>query len=160
MYNRFLKEIQTKTGRGVSSTVDIPAGQPITEMVGDIVTYDQVVNPDMFLQISHLWFIGPSGGLDDLFNHSCDPNSYLHIVGKRAILISLYMIPANTEITFDYSLSATDTYDSWKMDCKCESTNCRKIISGYQYLSEEVKNNYKKLGIVPIFLAEKAFQGR
>jgi hypothetical protein len=43
------------------------------------------------------------------------------------------------------------------MDCKCGSFNCRKVISGYHYLSDDIKNTYKKLGIVPIFIGNEIF---
>lgn len=165
MYNKYLKIKQMADAAsndvqyGVVCSIDIPAKSPVIEMTGDVVTDISNYNPHFCLQISSAYFIGPSGGIDDQINHSCDPNCYLHIVGKRAILYSLYDIKANTQLTFDYSLSSTDSPDEWSMYCKCGSFNCRKVISGFQYLSDELKEHYKKLGIVPMFLAEKAFQG-
>lgn len=159
MYKQYLKLVPNSFGHGVISTIDIPARTPIIEMVGEIVTSVDGKDQDWYLQISNMYLIGPSGGIDDQVNHSCNPNCFLHIVGKRAILYSLYVIKAGTELTFDYSLSSTDTYDTWKMNCKCGSFNCRKVISGFQYLNDDFKDKYKKLGIVPIFLANKVFQG-
>jgi len=159
MIKQYLKLVPNSFGYGVISTVNIAAKTPVMEMTGKILTSLDGFDPNYCLQISNNYHIGPSGSIDDEINHSCNPNCYLHIVGKRAILYTLYMIKAETEITYDYSLSSTDTYDSWKMDCRCGSFNCRKVISGFQYLSDDIKEKYKKLGIVPIFMAEKAFQG-
>lgn len=163
MYKQYLKIKQNPVDDPVTlsvvSTVDIPAKVPIIEMTGDIVDNIGNLDPDFCLQISNKYFIGPSGGIDDQINHSCDPNCYLHIVGKRAILYSLYYIRAGVQLTFDYSLSSTDNPDEWALYCKCGSFNCRKVISGYQHLDDKTKEHYKQLGIVPIFLTEKAFQG-
>jgi hypothetical protein len=159
MYKQYLKTIDNPWGIKVISKIDIPARQPIMEMTGNLLETLDRQDPNLCLQVSNVFHIGPSGDVDDQINHSCNPNCYLHIAGVRAILYSLFTIKAGTELTFDYSLSSTDTYDTWKMDCKCMSYDCRKVISGFQYLSDEIKEKYKKLGIVPIFLTEKAFQG-
>jgi hypothetical protein len=67
------------------------------------------------------------------------------------------MIPSNTEITFDYSTCSTDSLDTWKMNCNCGSYHCRKTISGYQYLSNKLQQEYKDKGILPIFITKPGF---
>ena len=84
----------------------------------------------------------------------------LHIVGKRAFLYSLYVIKANSELTFDYSTSSTDTYDTWKMNCKCCYIKCRKVISGFDYLSDEIKEKYKEKNMIPLFINDPRFSRR
>jgi hypothetical protein len=81
------------------------------------------------------------------------------VVGNRAILYSLYQIRAGMELTIDYSVTSTDTLDTWQMNCKCGSGKCRKIISGFQYLPTEVVEDYKKKNILPLFLIDKRFKG-
>lgn len=137
--------------------VDIPNNSPIYEFTGalsDKIKHDK----SLVLQIGHDLYMGPSGELDDIINHSCSPNCYINIVGKRAILYSLFPIKAGSEITFDYSLSSTDTYESWTMNCNCKSYKCRKVISGFQYLDEDMKETYIKKGIVPLFINDKRFK--
>lgn len=160
MYNQYLKIKTTNTGKGVFTQVDIPPGVPIIEVTGDVHTEQSMPNPQnsAWLQVTNKFFIGPSGAVDDQIRHSCDPNCYIHAVGKRAILYSIYLIKAGSEITFDYSTTSTDTLDKWKLDCKCLSYKCRKVISGFQYLSEEVKEEYRKKGILPLFLTDKRFK--
>lgn len=97
-------------------------------------------------------FVGPSGGLDDLINHSCSPNSGIKIHGKKAILIAIRNIKKNEEITCDYS---TITNDNWKMKCRCESKNCRKVIKKFKTLPKRLQNKYIKLGIVGNYILKE-----
>jgi len=158
MYKQYLKVGSSKTGQGVFTTIKIPAKQPVIEVTGDVFSNETADhNHPALLQVSSNLYIGPSGGPDDYINHSCNPNCFLHCIGKRAILFSLYDIPADTEITFDYSTSSTDNLDKWKMDCLCGDPNCRKVISGFQYLSPEKVKEYTEKGIVPMFLRNLDF---
>lgn len=157
MYKQFLKvQPSSNGGKGTFTTVKIPAGQPIMEIIGPVVLDREITLEDysMYLQVGPNTFIGMSGDVDDFFNHNCDPNCYVHVVGNRAILYSLYVIPAGAELTFDYSTTSTDTHETWKMDCKCGSFKCRKVISGFQYLSPELKENYTKRNMVPLFIQQ------
>ena len=157
MYKQYLQLEDAKNkGKGVFTTVQIPADMPILEINGPIYTDRDIPDKDYsrYLQVGPNIFIGPSGCVDDYFNHSCDPNCKLHIVGNRAFLYSLYVIPARAELTFDYSTSSTDTKDNWQMECKCGSSKCRKIISGHQYLDDNLKEKYKKNGMFPLFILE------
>ncbi len=56
-------------------------------------------------------------------NHSCDPNSY----DKNGILYAISKIKKGREITYDYSINS---FENWKMLCKCGSKKCRKIVTG------------------------------
>lgn len=157
MYTQHLEVKPGLSGVGIYTKTEIPAGVPITEFRGSIV--DGKALPEessIFLQIGPHSFLGPVGTLNgvDFINHSCDPNCTMHIVGNRVILYSLYVIPANTELTFDYSTTSTDTLDTWKMECKCGSYKCRKTISGFQYLDKKLQEEYKNRGMVPLFIAE------
>ena len=158
MYDKHLKLAASKFagGEGVFTDVDIPAEVPIMELSGTPMSEDKLLDPDhpAVLQIGNDLFLSPSGEMDDKLNHSCNPNCKLYIVGKRAFLFSLYLIRAGSELTFDYSTSSTDTHSTWKMDCKCGAFACRKVISGYDYLSDALKEEYKKKAMVPLFISE------
>lgn len=153
MYKQYLKAAASKTGQGVFTTTRIPAKVPVVEVTGNIYAEKDLPDPNhpALLQVNHDSFIGPSGDVDDYINHSCNPNCRLHIVGNRVLLYSLYDIPIGSEITFDYSTSSTDTLDKWKMDCQCGDYNCRKIISGIQYVDPSIIEDYKQRGILPLF---------
>jgi len=161
MYQKYLKIIDTKNkGKGVISTIRIPKQSAIIEFSGDILTEETMPDPNhpALLQISLNSFIGPSGDKDDYINHSCDPNCYLHVVGSRAILYSLYEIAPNMELTFDYSTTSTDDIEKWSMNCQCGSSKCRSVISGLHYLQDDLKQEYIKKGMIPMFLSNKIFQ--
>lgn len=146
---------ESKLGQGLFTTVRIPANAPIMEIMGPVVLdRDIPVGEDIanYLQVGPNTFLGPSGDLGDVMNHHCDPNCWLHIVGNRAILYSLYVIPAGAELNIDYSTTSTDTSEEWQMECKCGSFKCRKVISGHQYLDYELKEKYLEKNMLPLYI--------
>lgn len=81
-------------------------------------------------------------------NHSCNPNS--GIVRNR-ILVAITDIQAGTEIRYDYSTTVDEDY--WRMECRCKSSECRRIISDFKYLSADVRSHYLDLGVVQDFIS-------
>lgn len=149
----------SKTGNGVFTKIKIPAGSPVIEVTGDLFnskTADH--NHPALLQVGPDLYIGPSGDVDDYVNHSCNPNCLLHCVGSRAILFALHDIPAGSEITFDYSTSSTENKEQWQMKCLCGYKNCRKIISGFQYLDSKLIDEYHKKNMIPLFISNSIFK--
>ena len=163
MFINYLKILPAKIGNGTFTTIDIPANTPIFEIMGGPL-YSLSELPDWndpaILQIGKDTFMGPVGGLPgaDYLNHSCNPNCRLHIIGNRIILYSMYVIKADSELTFDYSTTSTDTLDMWKMDCQCGLFNCRKTISGYQYLDDKTKTDMLKKNMIPMFMTNTIFR--
>lgn len=158
MFKQYLKVVPVKNGNGVITTVQIPSGVPIVELGGDIFTSQTMPDPSVAIQIGTDLFLGASGGTDDFLNHSCVPNCSLQVLGKRAILYSLYVIAEGSELTFDYSTTSTDTLDTWKMDCNCGEYACRKVISGLQYLSSEQIKEYTDKRMLPLYLTNPVFK--
>ena len=135
---------QTKLGRSVFANKDFRKGEKIIEFKGKFFTYEQVPTPyeeveDHYVQVGKNRYMGPSGKLDDFFNHSCGPNSGLKIGGKRVILVAIKDIRKGEEITWDYS---TTMDDNWEMDCMCKSKNCRKKIGDFKYLPKKIQRKY------------------
>lgn len=148
MFKQYLKKNDDK----VISTVDIPANVPVIEFTGDLASKEDIKNKyDYCLQIGNDLYLTPSGGIDDDIKHSCNPNCYVHIVGKRATLYSKYLIKKKSELTFDYSLCSTDLIEEHSMKCNCGYIKCRKVISGYQYLDENLRKSLEKSNYVPLF---------
>jgi hypothetical protein len=160
MYKSYLKLDRSRGGFGVFTSIIIPARVPVLEFKGDILTSEEIgkrgdkgqLRNDIYLQIEKDIFLGPSGEIDDYVNHSCNPNCSIHTVGRRAFLYSIYVIPANHEINFDYSTSSTDDLNTWRMQCNCGCFNCRKIISGFQYLDKDIQDEYRRRDILPLFI--------
>jgi hypothetical protein len=164
MYNKYLKVEKSKTnGNGIFTTIEIPAGVPIAEALGPVFAEGDLPDPKdpSILQIGTNTYMASSGGLlPDNINHSCDPNCTFQVIGNRAILFSLYVIPAGAELTFDYSTTSTDDLEKWQMKCTCGSNKCRKVISGYQYLDPSLQEEYKKKGMIPLFITFPVFHKR
>lgn len=159
MFDQYLRVKSTKNGMGVFTTTEIPAGVPITEITGNIFANEKLAK-ETDLQIGPNIYMGLSGNATDSINHNCNPNCLIHVVGHRAILYSIYVIKPDNELTFDYSSSSTDTLDQWKMDCNCGDNKCRKVISGFHYLDQQLQEEYKKKGIAALFLTHPIFQKR
>lgn len=154
-YGKYLVVENTKIGKGTFSTVQIPANTLIIELAGPVTVDRDIPAADLpnYLQVGPNTFMGPSGaGTPEYLNHSCDPNCRVSIVGNRAFLYSLYNIPANSELTFDYSTTSTDSLDSWQMKCKCGSNKCRKVISGASYLPGDLFDTYRIKNMLPLYI--------
>jgi len=70
------------------------------------------------------------------FNHSCNPNAGIN---NNRDIVAMMSIKKGEEIVFDYTMN---NIDNWKMNCKCGSKNCRKIISTFDVLNEKIKEKY------------------
>ena len=142
-----------KFGKSVYASKTFKKGQKIFDFSGPILLRSElpenITTPedDRFIQVGKDLFIGPSGEIDDLVNHSCEPNAAVMIKDKRATLFSTKDIQAGDEITYDYSLHMNN--EQWTMKCKCGSRKCRHIIREYKYLPQSLKDYYLKLGFVP-----------
>lgn len=143
---------ETKNGKSIFSNKKFRKGEEIFEFKGNFFTFDQLPTPynevdDHYVQIGEDLYMGPSGGQDDFFNHSCNPNSGLKINNKKVFLVAIKDIKKDEEIVWDYSTTMDE--DEFEMNCNCESKNCRKIIRDFKHLPEELKQKYASLGIVP-----------
>lgn len=154
MFRQYLSTQDTKRGKGVFSSIAIPAGQPILEITGTLYQGSLPIGtpPAEYLQVGPNSYLGMSGTLDDHIAHSCDPNCWMQVVGNRAILYSLYVIPKDGELTFDYATTSNEMPEQWTMMCKCGSFKCRKVVSGYSSLSGSLQAEYKSKGMIPLFL--------
>lgn len=92
-------------------------------------------------------------------NHSCNPTCG---VTERSTLIALRDIFKGEEITYDYSSvewtpHSYCLYDSteWPMICRCGAQNCRKIITCFPYLPEDVKQRFFEAKMLPSHILKK-----
>lgn len=144
-------------GLGVFTRDPIRASSVILEYGGAPVRGDELPSPyptdsDRYLQIGPDLYLGPSGGLDDYVNHSCDPNSWLRIADGRVVQIALRDIAAGEELTFDYS--TTMSGDDWTMACACGSPSCRGTVAEFAKLPAAVRKRYRDLRVVPSYVAD------
>ncbi|WP_380873528.1 hypothetical protein ACFB49_42030 [Sphingomonas sp. DBB INV C78] len=142
-------------GKAVFSAVPFAAGDRIIEFQGPRLHKSQLPKrisgqADRYVQIDADHYMGPSGGVDDLINHSCDPNAGLRFDGQGVYLHAIRDIQPGDEISWDYS---TTLYESrWRMDCECRTHVCRGTIGDFAELADELRERYRGLGLVPPYL--------
>jgi hypothetical protein len=147
---------QKSFGKAVMAGRRFSKGEKVIHFRGRIMhrselpSADKIVQPkdDRYLQVATEYFIGPSDEIDDLINHSCDPNTAVYIdKHRRAVLRALRDINIGEEIAYDYSPLMHN--EDWTMKCKCGSADCRGIIREFKFLPVKKKQEYLALGIVP-----------
>lgn len=148
---------QTHLGKSVFSARPFIKGDVVTQFTGPILhklelPSDYRGEDDRFVQIGAHVFMGPSNDIDDLINHSCEPNAGLKFDGTQVLLIAIQDIAEGEEITWDYSTTMFE--NEWKMRCDCRKESCRKIISDFMLLSPDLQNKYKELGVIPQYLTD------
>ncbi len=139
-------------GKAVFAAEPIPAGTLIAPFTGPFLTYAETSADTYALQIGPDLYIGESGGVDDLFNHSCDPNAWVKIDGRTAELHAIRDIAPGEEICFDYSTILDE--DDFTIDCRCGSPLCRGKIGDGRNLPAETWDRYIRLGILPGYVRE------
>ena len=93
------------------------------------------------IQVTDDLFIGPTtpkereGGMMHL-NHSCEPN--LGVAGQ-IVFVALRDIVNDEELTFDYAMTDDEPYE---MRCNCGATKCRGVVTGLDWMNEEVQRKY------------------
>jgi len=124
---KMLYRSKSHNGLGVFTDTEINSGEVVLPFRGRVVCRSELPAPyleDRYVQIGDDLYLGPSGGLDDFVNHSCDPNCTLDV--KNLQLAALRGIRPEEEITYDYSLTIKN--DDWRIDCNCGSIKCRGSI--------------------------------
>lgn len=107
---------------------------------------------DSYFQISDNFFIGPLSKEDVkesmiFLNHSCEPNAG---VEGNIVFVAIRDIKVGEEITIDYAMCDDDTYE---LKCNCQSKNCRKNVTGKDWMKKELQNKYA--GYFSIYLQKK-----
>lgn len=112
-------------GRGVFALEPIASGTRILALGGRLLPTDALTDDLLALQVdTDLWLCSDGSLLDDLVNHSCDPNAGFR--DGAAVLFALRDIAPGEEICWDYSTSISEA--GWSLDCKCGATDCRGVV--------------------------------
>jgi SET domain-containing protein len=134
-------------GRGLFAVEPIARGEIVCIKGGYIFDRQSLIQVQTALgpaeiQVAEDFFIGPrkqeerDGGM--IFsNHSCAPN-----IGVRGqiVLVALRDIDAGEELTHDWAMTDDDDYE---MECKCGSADCRKIITGKDWMRKDLQEKYR-----------------
>jgi len=76
----------------------------------------------------NLWIDPGSGSATRYLNHACEPNVAWRDDGWVAAISA---IPEAAELVIDYSTTELDPH--WRLDCKCGTSRCRRLVlPGYR----------------------------
>jgi len=140
-------------GKGIFALRDFKESEFILEITGEVI---ETENPEDYPEeITEHWsplgrkgkkymFIKPESPWMYM-NHSCDANA--GVINDRK-LIARKNIKKGDEITVDYSAydieSLTQGRKQLRMECKCGSENCRKIIKTFDRLGKKDQEKLKR----------------
>lgn len=144
-------------GAGAFATEAIDKGELIVIFTGTVTDASETDFDDYHLQVGEARYIGPSGELDDLVNHSCEPNSGFSPQSQNEvpILIARRDIAAGEEITMDYNAVIDEA--GWPgFACGCGASSCNGMVRSFRDLSD-VKKQALKPWVLP-YLREKYFR--
>ena len=96
-------------------------------------------------------YISPEGELGDFLNHSCRPNTYIKKINSVLYVVALNNIFSGDEVFFDYSTIIADD-DIWEMQCNCDESTCRGIVSQFSRLPKKLRESYITHDMVPEYI--------
>jgi uncharacterized protein len=149
----FLAIRNSKFGKGLFASQNIVAGSVLCSVTGPLLNFQQTLQlkerESHCLQIEQDQYIL----CDPPFlysNHSCEPNCGLNAHHQLFALRDLY---DGEELFWDYSTSMLERH--WTMACKCGSVHCRKLITDFDLLPENIQLKYLHLEIVLPFIVSQ-----
>lgn len=149
-----VRNIGAITGSGTFAKETIEKGETIIVQGGRILhssELDDLQNQGFSyhgFQVEKDFYIYPItpdvNSLDGIFNvnHSCEPNCGFSGPIK---LVSIEKINIGDEITYDYAMTDMNPGEKWEdMQCLCNSSKCRKIITGEDWKLPNLQKKYSK----------------
>ena len=135
---------QEKGGYGIFAVQAIQTGELLVMWGGNIVGGERLrelseIAQRHSIQVEENLFLAPHELPEpgDFVNHSCDPNAGL---SGQAGLVALRKIGASEEVCYDYAMSDGSPYDEFQ--CACGSWNCRKRVTGNDWMLPELQRKY------------------
>lgn len=123
---------------GVRALQKIPSGQYIIEYTGRLLNRAEHRKAVVKRRRCYTYQLDSKGywSLDgavngsgaERVNHSCDPNVYAKILGKRVFFVSLRPIKKGEELTVDYRFDWPED-GSKPVKCLCGAKRCRGTIN-------------------------------
>lgn len=149
---------QTHLGKAVFAARAFAEGAPLLEFTGRRLPAGKVPgamrgDTDRYVQVTPDHFMGPSGRLDDLVNHSCDPNAGLRFTDVGVFLVAIRDIAAGEEVTWDYSTTLVES--NWHMICGCRAPGCRRVIGNFATIDPDRQQYYRARNLVAPYLRRR-----
>lgn len=129
--------------KGVFTEINLTKDTTLFEFGGTIFSKEDIDlklnDPYTTIAISETHYLGNKRNapkeLDDYLNHSCKPNAWLL---NEFTLVASRDISSGEEIVVDYSIWINDNNYFLTDNCQCGSQNCRKKITGTDWLRLDV----------------------
>ncbi len=142
-------------GKAVYAAAPFAEGANLLEFTGRRLPAEQVPSlmhgrSDRFVQVTPDHYMGPSGQLDDLVNHSCAPNAGLRFTETGVFLVAIRAIALGEEIAWDYSTTLRES--NWHMICQCRAPDCRRVIGNFETLDAERQAWFRARNLVAPYL--------
>jgi SET domain-containing protein len=134
-----------KGGFAVYALKPLKKNEVLAVWGGQVVTLEQVLalpreEQGHTIQIYDELYLAPLEMAEpaDYVNHSCNPNAGL--CGQIS-LVAMRDISVGEEITFDYAMSDSSSFDEF--DCTCGAPNCRGKVTGNDWQRPELWKRYE-----------------
>ena len=149
---------ETQLGKAVYAALGFAEGETIIRFTGRRFRADRIPSlmrgsSDRFVQVTPDHYMGPSGRIDDLINHSCSPNAGLRFAVDGVFLVAMRDIAPGEEISWDYSTTLKES--NWHMICQCRSPDCRRVIGNFETLSPDRQEWFRARNLVAPYLRRK-----
>lgn len=156
--NNLFKVGENHLGKAVFAAAAFAEGDVLLEFTGRRFRADQVPSlmrgrGDRFVQVTPDHYMGPSGRIDDLVNHSCDPNAGLRFTEEGVFLVAVRAIAPGEEIAWDYSTTLRES--NWHMICQCRTPACRRVIGNFDSLDPDRQEWFRARNLVAPYLRRK-----
>jgi hypothetical protein len=156
--NNLFKVGDNHLGKAVFAASTFAEGDLLIEFTGRRFRADQIPSlmrgrGDRFVQVTPDHYMGPSGRIDDLVNHSCDPNAGLRFTEEGVFLVAVRAIQPGEEIAWDYSTTLRES--NWHMICQCRAEGCRRVIGNFDSLDPDRQEWFRARNLVAPYLRRK-----
>lgn len=161
--NNLFRVGENHLGKAVFAATGFAEGDVLLEFTGQRLRADQVPSHmrgrgDRFVQVTPDHYMGPSGRLDDLVNHSCAPNAGLRFADDGVFLVAIRAIAPGEEISWDYSTTLRES--NWRMLCQCKAPECRRVIGNFETLDAERQAWFRARNLVAPYLQREEVPDR
>jgi len=155
---RLFRVGETHIGKAVFAAVRFEEGATLMQFTGRHFRADRVPSlmhgrHDRFVQVTPDHYMGPSGRIDDLVNHSCAPNAGLRFTDDGVFLVALRAIGHGEEISWDYSTTLAQS--NWHMICQCRAPECRRVIGNFATLAPDRQEFFRARNLVAPYLRRR-----
>lgn len=143
-------KVSKTNGVGAFANDVIKKGEIVFIKGGYILNRDEMYSEklgDHYWPLSDEYVLAPKkdSSLEEIeaiklyINHSCEPNCGIRgeITG-----VALKDINIGEEITFDYAMLDNEEDESYNFQCTCGSPKCRHIITGTDWKSKKLQQEY------------------